>query len=589
MEKLDVKKILCAVSERCFIPVWGVMLIIAPLCVQMNLGGRGLELPFNIPVWFFAVLVVSLGGLKTLKSSVFVAHRRWYVLLLFPLFIIVMWAIRGVDDQFSCVFRLLFIMIGVLFLFSLFQFRLTEKNLNKALFAVVIAGLIQAVIAVIQIYTPGLINYFLPTNGNIALGTFQQINVLAIFLVSSVIAGVFLTTRPFMGRFSLLRWTPVFLCLASSSFVAAYTGSRIAMLSLAIALPILVITRIRYVRKNRAAVIAGVLLVVACSLVGGGVSDQRGFARVVHSSEGVQDDIRSSKRVNMYLTAFELIAKRPFIGHGLGGFQKQWNLQTGDYMQRYPAAEIDGNITHPHNEVVLWAIEMGMFVVVIAIIVFGVVIIQIKNCGFQRGGAYLALLMPISLHAMVELPFFLSSLHWFLWLFFLFLPLRHGCKNHVVRLSQVARKCIYALIVIIPMFTAYFLIDTSRAQADIYRFVKNEPSDTPPLKIALNNFYSYPYAEELAMRTRLYNGIKAKDRDVVDGFVFWAEGKQDKIPQLKIFEDLINAYIFLKDQEQLCETLKMSVYMYPSNQVLHENLKDRCGDKGDSQINSLEY
>lgn len=574
----EIKTVTLSVMRKVFVLIWGVMFVIAPLFVQRNFGGRGLELPFNISVWFFIVLLICLGIFKVLKTSKYISSSYSYFLLLFPVFIISMFVIRGAEDQIGCVFRLLFILTGVLFVFSLFQFKLTEKNINAVLMVIVIAGIVQSMVGVAQIYAPSVIENFFPTGGGRPEGVFQQRNALATFLASSIISGVFVCTRPYMAAFNLFSWVLVYLCFAICGFVLALSGSKVAMLGLIMALLIMLVMRIGYMRKNKKAVVFG-MAILAVSLFVGSIANSNGnsaIARFASDSESVFTNPRSSIRVNLYAIASELIAKRPLVGHGLGSFQKQWSLQTGDYIKRYPEANIDGHQTHPHNEIAYWAIEMGVGVLVVAIAVFVVIAVQIKRCGVQRGGGYFALLVPISMHAMVELPFFLSSLHWILWLFFIFLPLKHYCKSRRVRVSKMAITCLQSLVFIAPVYVAYFLVDTSLSLAEILKYKNKAGVNFQLPNRAFKNLYFSSYAAELFMRKRLHQGIAANNGRVVREVVKWTKKEVDQSPRIKLYENLINAYAFLEEDEQLCKALDEAAFLYPKNTVLSKKIDEEC-------------
>ncbi len=558
-----------------FIVSWWAGLALAPLYVENNAGGRGFDLTFNIFVWLFIVLMISLAVFSVISKIKIVLPRRWYFFILFPVFMAIMLLFRGSENYNACVLRLIYIVVGVLFFFSLYQFTRNEKKATKMLVAVVVAGGVQAVVSFFQIYAPEFISGFWPTYANRALGVFQQRNALAVFLVSSIVVGVYLSTRPFMGTKNFFWWVGCYLCFAGGGYIAAYTGSRAGLISFVVSLIVMYVFRVRYIKRNKSLVLIGMVVVVSFFLAGGMVSQNQGFSRVVESTENDLEYLRKSQRMNIYLVAAEMIAERPLSGYGLGSFQRHWNLQVADYADRYPNANIT-YVTHPHNEILYWIIEMGVGILVIIGIILFTMIVQIKACGVQRGAAYLALLFPISFYSMVEYPFFLSSLHWFLWLFFLSLPLRHNCNVYSVKLSNAASSSVKVVVVVVPVLTAYFLVETSLSQQEVYNFKMNMFGEKSSLQNARNNFYYAREASELLMRKKLHSGIALNNKKDVSEVALWVEKEMEVFPRVKLVEDLINANVFLGKNKKLCNILDEAEKTYPNSHQISVIRNEKC-------------
>ena len=169
-------------QEKC-VGLWVVMLVIAPLFAPANFGGRGLDLTFNISVWFLASLLVCLGAFKVVRNSKLKVPSQCYLYLFFPILISLQLIIRGSISYDHSILRLIFIIAGIVLFFIFFQFSRKEKIIFKMLMAVVVAGWAQSIIAIFQVYFPEAVSgFFLVVADRAALGVFQQRNVLAIFL-----------------------------------------------------------------------------------------------------------------------------------------------------------------------------------------------------------------------------------------------------------------------------------------------------------------------------------------------------------------------------------------------------------------------
>jgi len=212
----------------------------------------------------------------------------------------------------------------------------------------------------------------------------------------------------------------VIVSIALNSFVIVYSGSRVGLLSLVISLLLLFIFRGRLLLRNKLLLLCAIIAITSGTIAGKS-GMERSFAQTMNIAQGVSRDAR----INMYSIAFELIVQKPLLGHGIGNYLRVWNLQTGDYFARHPDAVLPLYITHPHNELVYWLIEGGVVIVLGILAAIVAVVLGLIRCGPRRAAGYTAILLPITLHTQVELPFYISSVHWFLWLFLIFVVLRH--------------------------------------------------------------------------------------------------------------------------------------------------------------------
>jgi O-antigen polymerase len=315
---------------------------------------------------------------------------------------------------------------------------------------------------------------------------------------------------------------------------------------------------------NRVLVLCAIIAITSGTIVGKEGMD-RSFARTMDIAQGVSRDAR----VNMYRIAFELIAQKPILGHGIGNYLRVWNLQTGNYFARHPDAELPPYITHPHNELVYWLIEGGVVIVLGILAAIVAVVLGLIRCGPRRATGYLAMLLPITLHAQVELPFYISSLHWFLWLFLIFVVMRHQAFSKTLSISAAANKLIQACSLIVLIGSLYFLQHTSRAQADMWNYV-NQHTNYSRLEVALSNHYFNNKAEEVAMRVSLYNAVAENDTEQIMQYVQWSSERLAIRPTLKLFEDLNYAFTHLNDHESQCNVIELGLSMYPQNKALRD-------------------
>ena len=186
------------------------------------------------------------------------------------------------------------------------------------------------------------------------------------------------------------------------------------------------------------------------------------------------------------------------------------------------------------------------------------------------------MLLPISLHTQVELPFYASSLHWFVWLFLIYLVLRHQIKKIEIGLSQTASRLLQTSAVLGAFSVSFFMVNTAKAQADLYDFLYNKNARPPYLRVALNNLYFKPLAEQVAMRSNLYANIENNNKQGVEEFVVWAKDYVNKSPELKMYEDLISASVYLNPAGKVCDMINEALTMYAHNKPLQKARDDNC-------------
>ncbi len=550
---------------------------IAPLYYQPNLGGRGLELTFNIATWAVAIgLICYATFLITLRKSIRLPHRFLYFIAV-PVVIILSNLVTGTSQPVAFFFRELFIVGGLFFFFALFQFKLRPYQIEWILLAIALSTLVHSTIGILQIISPDIFGGWFATRGDdVPRGIFQQINVQVTYLATGIAISIYLLSRPIARRFNPVISGLVILSIALSSFVIVYSGSRVGLLSLVISLLLLLVFRRRQLLHNKVLVLCAIIAITSGTVVGKD-GMERSFAKTMDLAQGmnIAQGVSRDARINMYRIAFELIAQKPLFGHGIGNYLRVWNLQTGDYFARHPDALLPPYITHPHNELVYWLIEGGVMIVLGILAAIVAVVLGLIRCGPRRAAGYIAMLLPITLHAQVELPFYISSVHWFLWLFLIFVVMRHQIFSKNLSTSAAANKLIQASSLIVLIGSLYFLQHTSRAQADMWSYVNQQTGNTSYLQVALSNHYFNNKAEEIAMRVSLYNAVAANDTEQIMQYVQWSSKRLAIRPTLKLFEDLNYAFTHLNDHESQCNVIKLGLRMYPQNQPLRD-LNQSC-------------
>ncbi|HDY84325.1 hypothetical protein LCGC14_0627210 [marine sediment metagenome] len=551
---------------------FALLFVFASFYAQPNTGGSGLALTYNIPIWTVTSWIIVAGLLISSIKKHLVYPKFWPYLLIFPVIMIINSLMSEVIQSIEWLFRQLYIFGGVLFLFALFQFQIKQMMLDRILFILVIAIGLHALLGALQIVSPNLLPSYFPFNSDqVPRGMFQQINVQASFLATGLIVSLYLISRPSFKFARLIVKSVLILAFTLALYVVIASGSRIGLLSLFLGIPLVVWSRFHQLKSHKRLLIA--LFIGSCfSFIAG----QAGLHKTLDKAFQQTESVYSASRIDMYSIGIELVAKEPVYGYGIGGFLRAWNTQASYYVLRHPETKLPSAVNHPHNEILFWMIEAGL-PALFGIVVFAVgICIALYQCGFHRGGAYAAMLLPISLHTQVELPFYISSLHWFVWLFLIYLVLRHRTKTANLNLSLAMTRFMQLIAVGLAVVVTLFMINTARAQADLYDLLYNKNAQPPYLKLALNNLYTKTYAEEIAMRSMLYASIENNDKTKVDTFENWALDYVVTNPKLKMYEDLISASVFLRPEGKGCDAIEAGLAMYAHNKPLKLAYDDKC-------------
>jgi len=545
---------------------FGIVFLFFPYYSTPNIGGTGLGLTYNIPVWIIASWIMAVGLLLVVNNKQVIIPQLGFYFIAFPIVVVIGGLLADINQPIAWLFRVLFILGGLLFLFSLFQFKLTEQVIDRSLFIIVIAAGLHALVGSMQIFSPQLLAPWFPFQPDFSpRSVFQQINAQASFLATGLIVTLYLISRPSFRFSSLLVKVIVVFIFPLVVYIVVSSGSRVGLLSVLLGVPLVLWSRYKLLRPHKALLI--ILFITSC---GSFVAGHAGLQKTIDKAAWIKAGSYSGARIVMYTIGLEMVGKSPIHGYGIGGFLKAWNEQSSDFSVRHPEASLPAYILHPHNELLFWMIEGGLLALTGILAAVAGVGIALYRCGFQRGGAYAAMLLPISLHTQVEHPFYVSSVHWFLWLFLIFLALRHQTKVGNINLSLSATRLVQCIAIFLAIGVTLFMINTTRAQTDLYSFLYVKNSPPPRLQIALNNLYFKPRAEQEAMRAMLYTSILSKDRSKVEIFEKWAKDYVKVSPELNIYGDLLSASRFLRPEGKGCDAIEVGLSMYAHNKSLQE-------------------
>jgi len=556
-------------EQRVFFIAFTALALIAPFYYQPNLGGEGLMLPYNAGIWTAALLTMAAGLFSMLNRETFVRPRHIGLLMLFPAGLVLGGFLTGIERPAEWMIRLGVIVGGMLFWFALFQFRLNRRQVDTAIYLLLTGIMIQGLIGLSQILPGNPAGHWFPWPAtDLPMGIYQQVNLHASMMATGIALALYQATTP---AFLRLRWpfralVLMTLLLATANIVII--GSRVGLLGAAIALILILLSRARLLARRKViaaslllALIGGSALGMATGMAGAGTE------RALKKLEGVS----SEARPHIYRLAGQIFLQAPLIGHGIGSFQQVFQENRPAYYEQVPDYKLDDKrFSHPHNELLFWMIEGGILALLSIAAAAVAVVWQLIQLGLQRGVAMAALLIPITLHTQVELPFYISSIHWIVLLILLFLCFQSGTRESTLKLSDSARSGLQITTLVATPLLVIFLTHALLASTGIVQFMRSKGTQPKHLTPALSDFYFNEMGEFFWMRTLLNLDIQQQQREHTANFIDWARDYLRQIPDKQVYVDLARAYLHLGEQKQALETLTKVRAIYPDDTYLEK-------------------
>lgn len=551
--------------NQLFLALMTLLFLAAPFYYQINPGGEGLLLPFNSAVWLVVSFIIGLGLLQMLHSNTLRLPSISLAMLFFLATTTLLGMIKSVVLPEAWLFRSLALWAGILFYLSLAQFPLSIRQKDLLLYLLVFSAAGQAIIGLIQIFNISTISNWIPFSPGIPRGIFQQQNLNATFNVTGLLVGIYVITRPsFLSRHSLLQamlWISIGLCTTT----VITSGSRIGLITAIIGTVLMLSCRYRYWlnHKSQALILAFVLSAFTATAyqLPSQTGVDRGLAKLSTTADSSED-----VRLMIYGSSWELIKESPVLGYGIGQFESVWHEKKIDYLARHPNASIlEPRLSHPHNELLYWAIEGGLAAVLGILVMAAVFLWRAGQLGWQRGGSYIAMVLPIAAHSQVELPFYISQLHWIVFIFLIFLVGQHRIQQKPVNLSAMARTTLLATAIFIPVATSVFTAKNLTSLQLTMAFITGKDQSFEKLELAGKNLYFSRWVTAIQMQIIFQTAFKTDDIDLLQRYIPMAQSYLTTTPEANVMANLSLAFHKTGDYDASHRVLFKTYKMYATN------------------------
>lgn len=448
--------------------------------------------------------------------------------------------------------RIAGIVLGLFWFVSCLQIHWRRYTVLAALYGLLFLVAVQAVIAGQQWLVPD--NAWVPLYGNRVYGSFFQPNVLASFIATGVTLTLALLLLPGLAskraRSEHARQCGLLILLAILSAVLICIQSRAGWLGgIAAVLLIFCFGRLNSPRTIRAlaALTVGVFLGGALLLLGPSL-----VPLVDHSHSNLS-------RWTMLRDTLAMIADRPWQGWGYGGFE--YDFQHFRVSQASPT-QVTEIARHPHNEILLWVVEgglIGLTGMTLVLIGIGTIVRQaIKRdraalmAGHRMAGVTTALsiaALPMAIHSLLEFPFYLSTLHFVIFLLLLAMADRlSATEPTLMTLPNISNRILNRTLTVLALGITVLASFTLKGGLTLTQVERFGMEDVTPLK-------TLPSLTRLLLQERItfdeqvgalmtYN--RTRDERLLEDYSQWAQTYLQQRIDKNVYANLISVLLHQK-------------------------------------------
>ncbi len=130
-----------------------------------------------------------------------------------------------------------------------------------------------------------------------------------------------------------------------------------------------------------------------------------------------------------------------------------------------------------------------------------------------------------------------------------------------------AQKLSAISVLVITLIFVLFLMHTIRSNWDFVAFYQGKQSENP-LPVAKQNPYLSEQARWIDMSAMMYSSMQYDIRENVEYYTLWGEELLKTRPDVDLYVKLTDAYEFLGNKAQYCDTAREGAAIYPQAERL---------------------
>lgn len=509
-----------------------------------NMGGSGLSLPLNTLSWMslccFSLLIVQ--SPKVWRRHRCSASLSW--LYAGSLVLIIRTLLTPLPWFNDALIVAIGLTAGLLFYRLLLQLPWRRRQLFTILFTLWIASVLQCLIANIQLFHFRAAAWWEFSSAQLRpYGIFQQVNVLASFIACGIVATLLLL----LYRSKTIRWMrlPLHISLMLQGFVLYACQSQIGYLSTVL----VILACLILFWQQRFIVFAAIVSLLVGGILSFAVHVWLQFPTVAHSDS-------THTRLLIWQHSWRLFSMHPLFGWGVGSFESIFLHQFGGQITNVGIR----TVSHPHNEILLWLVEGGVFAAVGMLMLLTAIILLWLNGGrLQR--AMLLTASPIALHMMTEFPLYQSAPHWIL----LVVLLRCADRPYYTSAMSMSMNWSRRGMIFFIALAVGVLTQTLYLQNELTTAERNGTQDELPSRAVWQTVLQqdrYEYDRQMGELLR-FNHVQ--DINALRNFEHWAAGYTLRHPDNNLYAVRIQIATYLNDPTQVENLTDEARWLFPAD------------------------
>ena len=550
-------------TETLFLWFLGLFFILAAHYLQINRSGTGLELPFNTMGWIPLFWAIGCGLYLIAGTGRFTCSRlsMWLAILAC---LLVLPAFLPMANQDGVLDRVTGLLAGLLLLVCLQQFRFSRDIKLLLMLLVIVSVWVEMIIAWDRfLRSVGIgISETRPAWVGDPHGIFQQRNVFASLLATGIVLSGYLLG--YTGKMHDGKFQPYYVVLLLLPFAAVHLlnamYSRTGWLGLLVGFSLVLPYMIRQAHRY-------LLVLWLVSLVGGFILTwQLSQSTSWAAPEKTIATVEGLRQIHFPQT-MDMIKDKPLLGYGYGNFESAYLNFTAEKFAT-GASSLPGisRLDHPHNELLFWAAEGGIYALVLVLLAAWFVWKRVVVLPWLHRLAVIGLFFPIVLHTQLEYPFYQSVLHWVIFILFIYWvdELSPDVREYRIESTLLIRVSAF----LVPVIATAFLATTLHTGYLVSRFEGDMEPNVEVLS-GITNPAVYQDRINWAIMSRLVlMGAINNQPELVQPYIAWAPDLIARKPRPNFYRFLILAYKVAGDEENMNRVLQEANYLFPEESLI---------------------
>ena len=529
--------------------VFAVFLLIGMHFNMGHLGGYGLYLPFNTMGWMFISLLIGLGFWQIGKTGR-IEFSQFQIFCWVGFALICLPLIYPNNENAALALqRILGLGGGITLFFSFLQFRFNREDRNWFLY-IILGGILIQVFYGLSLHFLHLESWF-GISVDHPFGVLMQKNVMATFLVTGAAISLYLLIKDESIKEHKFKIWFIYSIPFLTSILYLPLQSRTGYLTFPLAIGLVSI--LGYKKKKQLFTWLG--LAIIGFLIGA-------KAPYLKRNEGEKIHSTSVRKI-LYQLSYELYRENPILGVGYGNYFSSFRHYYAQRKNEDPSVlSFTGNIDHPHNETLFWMVGGGIAPLIGLLIIAGGFLIMIWRAKSPEAWATAGLILPILIHTQLELPFYLSLIHWFLFIFLLYcIDEEYG----EILVKKMPLKIVPRIVaILIPGITIFYMITVLQTGFVITKYERSKYKDHNLLLSAWNPKSWHKKYDTIVMTLSYNIARKTKNSEGFQDYIKWAEDYVKHSPYPFIYYDLAKAYEAIGDKKKAWEVYNKAKYLFPN-------------------------